>query len=134
MSDLFVDSSAFIALYNNTDVLHDKAIFHSQKIAQKNANLLTSTNVLMETATVLSMRISHQRALEFLRDVRNGSIEIIHPTVDLIVDAEEIFISQSSKNVSYSDCICFAIMRERGTKNAFSFDKDFERNGFELVQ
>jgi predicted nucleic acid-binding protein len=134
MSEIFVDSSAFIALYDKADALHHKAILLSQKSPKEDINLISSTNIIMETSTLLSMRISHQKAVDFLTDIRNGTIEIVNPDIGLITEAEEIFVNQKSKNVSYSDCICFAIMKEKGINIAFSFDKDFEKNGFRLLR
>lgn len=132
ISSVFVDSDIFIALNDCSESNHTKAEKAAQVLFDKKIRLVTATNVLLETATLLSQRISHDKAISFLRELRSSEMLIEHPKVETILHAEQIFIRQTSKNVSYSDCVSFAIMRESGINVAFSFDRDFKKNGFSL--
>lgn len=134
MDRVFVDSDSFIALNNSLDPLHKRAAKLSAMLQEKKFELATSTNVLLEATTLLSQRSSHAIAVGFLDFVRSGIIDVIHPTELLIFEAEELFRAQRSKNVSYSDCLSFAVMNDQKIRIAFSFDRDFKKNGFSLLE
>lgn len=134
IDQVFVDSNVFIALNDPTDSLHNRATKLSSYLSKKHIQFFTSTNVLLESVTLLSQRLSHQEAVDFLDSVRTGSITIIHPNESLVFEGEEIFRKQKSKNVSYADCLSFAIMQEREIRYAFSFNQDFAKNGFKLIE
>lgn len=42
----------------------------------------------------------------------------------------DVFTKYSDKVISFTDCVCFAMMHELGIYQAFSFDSDFFRAGF----
>lgn len=130
---IFIESSAFVALNDSSDILHDQADAISESLYNKQVTFLTGTNVLLEVVTLLSQRASHKEAVAFLELIRNSSTTIIHPDEELILKAEELFKQQTSKNVSYSDCVSFAMMRERHVNIVFSFDHGYKKNGFNLI-
>lgn len=134
INKIFIDSSAFIALNDPGDKLHNRASRIGISLKSKDKIYYTATNVLLEVSTLLSQKLSHREAVEFLDIVRSGYAVVIHPSEKLISEAEAIFKNQSSKNVSYSDCVSFAIMQEYHIKVTFSFDRDFKKNGFKLIE
>ena len=134
ISAVFVDSSIYFALNNLADPHFRKAHFLAKKLQEKSVRLFTATHILLEVTTLLSQRIGHEIAVKFLDDIRDGETTILHPSEYLILEGESLFKKQKSKNVSYADCMSFAIMRERNIKVAFSFDQDFKKNGYQLLQ
>ena len=134
MENIFVDADVLIGLNDNFDPLHEKAIQLSKVLYKKSVSLVTGTNILIEVVTLLSQRLGHKKAVEFLAELRSGNTKVIHPSQETVFEAEEIFKRQTSKNVSYSDCVSFAIMRDQKIRVAFSFDRDFKKNGFTLLE
>ena len=43
---------------------------------------------------------------------------------------DRIFVSYTDKVISFTDCVCFAMMQEMNVYQVFSFDADFARAGF----
>lgn len=131
--NIFVDSDALYAANDIDDPLHKKSVKILQYLFPYKPVLTLSTNIIMEVATLISQRISKYKANEVLTEFRSGVYRIIHPDEDLILTAEEIFKSIRSKNVSYSDCISFAVMENYKIDWAFSFDIHFKKQGFRRV-
>ena len=132
-SKVFIDSDAFIGLNDSSDALYKKAMLISQILLDHSAQLYTGTNVISEVTTILSQRIGHSHAVSFLKMIRTSNITILHPEPKLVMEAEDIFAQQKSKNVSYADCVSFALMKKSGIEIAFSYDRDFKKNGFKLI-
>lgn len=130
---VFIDSDAFIALNDASDNLHEKAEELSVFLVQKQTALYTSTNVVLEVATMLSQRFGHAKGVNFLKMIRGGELTVVHPTEEIILTAEEIFKKQTSKNVSYSDCVSIAVMSDLEIETVFSFDRDFKKNNLNLL-
>ncbi|PIU68771.1 hypothetical protein COS81_02740 [candidate division WWE3 bacterium CG06_land_8_20_14_3_00_42_16] len=131
--DIFIDASAFIALWNADDTNHKAAITKSQTLVQENAQVFTSNIVVCEVLTVLSLRISKQKALEFGETVFDNGLNVVLIDEDLQHDSWEIFRKIAGKNVSFFDCTAFALMQSVDVKKVFSFDQDFKKQGFYLV-
>lgn len=130
---IFADSNAFIAIRNLNHPLHRKALQTSHRLQKNKEEIITTNIVISEVLTILAMRVSKVLALEFGKEIIQ-----LRPPVVYIDDlyhqrAWEIFQKIQSKNVSFFDCTSFAVMEDLDIKKAFSFDKDFEKYGFELV-
>lgn len=67
--DVFVDTSAFYALFDQGDDFHT----HAQKIAleliNNNANLITSNYVLVETIALLQNRLNLAASRDFIEQI-----------------------------------------------------------------
>jgi len=133
MTPLFIDSSAFVALHYPKDSSHKKALIILENIAKETFTYYTSLNVILEALTVVSQRVSKEYAVLLLDELRSGKYTVIHPDEELIASAEGIFREIRSKNVSYSDCVSFAVMRRYGIQWVFSFDLHFKKQGFKRV-
>ena len=133
MKSIFIDSDVLIGLHYVHDALHKQAIELFSHVSLTDYNSYLSWNVILETLTVVSQRISKPYAIELLSEFRSGKYTVIHPNEELISSAEEIFRSIRSKNVSYSDCVSFAVMRRYGIEWTFSFDLHFKKMGFKRV-
>lgn len=125
---VFVDADAFVGLTIPTDAYHKTAVSLVKVLKDKKAQLFTSSDVLKEAATVISQKASHEAAIEFLRKITSGEVDITVIFVNEKVNQRgvEIFIQQMSKNVSVFDCTSFAVMEKYKIEHAFSFDKHFK--------
>jgi predicted nucleic acid-binding protein len=73
-------------------------------------------------------------ALLFLETIRQSPrIEKLHATADLEAKAIEILRRHQDQDFSLTDAVSFAVMKERGIRTAFAFDRHFATAGFALV-
>jgi uncharacterized protein len=134
MTPLFIDSDALYALNNSNDPSHAKAHeLVSKIIGIGKYKLFLGTNILIETITLVSQRIGKQNAINLLDAVRTNQYTVINPDDTLINSAENIFRNTLSKNVSYSDCISFSIMKSYNISWVLSFDEHFKQQGFKRI-
>lgn len=126
-SRIFVDSNFFIALFNPTDTLNQKALTISQKIKKENPQLYISNFVFLEVVTVLSQKVSRKTSVSLGNHLlRDKQLEIIHIDKQLHEMTWEIFQNIKKKNVSFVDCSILAVMKAEGIKKLLTFDqKDF---------
>ena len=126
---IFIDSNVFIALRYLDHPLHEKALKISSRISEP---LVTTNIVISETLTVLSMRVSKLLAIQFGKDLQKQDIQTVYIDHPLHEKAWEIFRKIKNKNISFFDCTSFAVMQNLKIRKAFSFDRDFQKYGYEL--
>lgn len=133
---IFVDSDAFIALIKKDDTNHKKAKAIFQKVQSLPLNFVTSNYVFSEVATILSQKIDHKTAIKFIHNMKTeDSIFVIERIKsETEEEAVQIFIEQTSKNVSYVDCTNMAFIREERLDGIFSFDDVYKKNGIKLIK
>lgn len=128
----FVDTSMFYALVDENDDFHKQAtqIWEKQKPGKN--QLLTSNYILDETFTLIRQRRGRKIVDEFRKSLLSG-IKIIRVTVADEAGAWDFFLQDWSE-LSFTDCVSFALMKRLDIKLALTFDEHFRRAGFELVK
>ena len=136
ISDILVDADVLVALAKNDDSNHKKALEISEGLQEEGAFWYFSPFTVAEAATVLSHKVSHESACDFLREIRNLDILIIYLHDRDVSLADKWFLKQKKKGTSYFDCYNMALMdRYSKTFDAiFSFDKVYKDNNFRLVE
>jgi uncharacterized protein len=131
LEDIFVDSSAWIALADRDD-LHHKAAAAVYPVILKNYKALVTSNlVIAETYIVLLKELGHRVSLEFLGRIKaSPRILKVYSNEDVETEAEPILSKYSDQDFSYTDAVSFVIMKRQGIKKAFSFDMHFVIAGF----
>ncbi len=124
---IFIDSSAFISIWDKDDSNHRAAIKISQELQAKKATILTSNIVVGEVLTVLSMKLGITIANECGEYLQR--LNTIFVNENLHQKAWEAFQKRTSKNLSFFDYTSFVIIKEFKIDKAFSFDKDFKKLG-----
>lgn len=127
---LFVDTSYIYAVMNSSDSNHHKANDIENRGLDDSDIIYIGTNIISEIITIVSQRMGKSIAKELLGEIRSGSYCIVHVDEQLTEKAEHIFSSIESKNVSYADCVSFAIMNEFNLEWVLGFDKHFSNQGF----
>lgn len=132
---IFVDSDAFVAFLKADDNNHFKAEKYFNELKAKNALFMTSNYVFAEVVTVLSQRIAHSVAVDFIQNIRSfeNAMTIRWITEEIEGAAINIFIGQKSKNVSFVDCTNMALMEHFHMDAIFSFDEIYKKNGFKMI-
>lgn len=131
-SRLFVDTGAWVALFNSRDREHDRASRYWSRVRDERRLLLTTDYVLDETYTLIRRsRAGLQGAKEFHEVVTASRVlEIAEIDADLRDRAWDLFTRYDDKILSFTDCTSFALLHERGLQEAFAFDSDFAKVGF----
>ncbi len=135
--NILVDADGFVAIVKEDDANHEKARQYYSRIDTLPVNLITTNYVIAEAITVISQRVSHEVAVDFIATVT------AEPSPITILDIDNTFVrkkaiplfkSQKSKNVSFVDCINMAVLREHDCLCIFSFDAAYKTNGFMLIE
>lgn len=131
----FIDTGAFLARYLPGDQYHKLATPLWNKIRTTRERCLTSNFVLDETFTLLARRASYSFAAEKARLIyASRSLEILRPDALAELAALDWFEKFADQEVSFTDCVSFALMRAARLQTAFTFDAHFERAGFQKWQ
>lgn len=130
---IFIDTSAFVGIYNTDDAHAKNAALINKKIQQRNINLLTTNYVVAEALTVISQRAGKPQARSFGDYIFSGRLPILQIDEDLQQQSYDYFKTVKQKDVSYVDCTCFVVCKQLGIKQVFSFDNHFEKHGLKLL-
>lgn len=135
MKTLFVDTSAWAALYNPKDHYHEKA---KDLLTTRSASvdLVTTDFIIDETLTLLLVRIGYPVAVacgKALFDQKVAKIASAEP--DTLRSTWEIFKKfNRDKKWSFTDCLSYVVMKQWGIDTVFTFDRvDFGQMGVRVV-
>ncbi|KUK79431.1 MAG: putative ribonuclease VapC [Microgenomates bacterium 39_7] len=132
---VFIDSDAFLALLNQSDNLHSRAVKLLSKLKNiDDVTYITSWDVIDEVSTKASYRLTKKQAIAFLSYVREVATIIVYPDPSLSKKAQELFTKVTSKKVSMTDCMSMIIVQEMKLDVFFSFDKHFSQQGYTLLE
>lgn len=129
---VFVDTSAIVARLSVTDESHSAAREAFSRLAEREAQLLTTNYVLLESSVVLARRLGLVAARTlYERIVPLLSVLWVDPEVHR--EAVAAWLAAGRRRVSLVDWVSFTIMRKQRIQSAFAFDPDFAAQGFDLV-
>jgi len=126
--DIFIDTSAFIALRVQDDSCHKKATGFLE-IIQKQKLMLHTTNFIVDEVYTYFCR-THDIAIEMAELIRSNPLITLHR-----VDAEQeeqawtILKNYADKGFSYTDATSFSVMESLEIKTVFTFDDHFRQYG-----
>ncbi|MBN1671528.1 MAG: PIN domain-containing protein [Kiritimatiellae bacterium] len=128
----FVDTSALLAVLDRDDDNHAKAKRGWQRLLAAKEPLVTTSYVLVETFAILQHRIG----LAAARTLNDDIYPIL--TVDWIGQTLHekgagSVLASGRRKLSLVDCVSFDVMRQRGLRRVFAFDKHFSEQGFASV-
>ncbi len=131
---VYVDTSALIALAHKRDFLHEKAVFVYKDLLEQNTRFLTTSAVLLEVGNSFS-RVSHKvYATSLFHLVQNS------PAWDNILINEEwfakglnLFNKRLDKDWSLTDCIGIAVAESHSINKVFTSDHHFQQASFEIL-
>ena len=130
---LFVDTGAWFALADKSDQYHNQAIeIYSDLL--RNYRLLTTNLVIAESYTLMRYALGHQAAIHFVDNIES-SPRVIKIYSDSIQEEQaiEVLRQYHDQDFSYTDAASFAVMKQYGAVEAFSFDRHFVTAGFTLI-
>lgn len=124
---IFVDSSAWFAVYSRRDSNHGRAKQFLRAIREE---LVTSDYVVDETLTLLRMRGENRHAIAFGKHlIEDSAAQIIAIDDADFRAAWTMFRAYDDKEWSFTDCSSFVLMERLGITRAFAFDDHFRQLG-----
>lgn len=127
---IFADTSALVSLYSKTDPNHKKAVQIIQ--LHQETQFIISKYIFAEVVTILSQRDGKKQSIIAGNLLKKAYAWI--NTEDIEDLAWEIFKKQKSKNISFTDCTCFALYQQKTFDKAFAFDSDFQKNEVPILK
>lgn len=131
-SPIFVDSSMFKALVDEKDEFHQKAVFLWVKFKKEKVQFVTSNYILDETFTLIRKRRGRIIVDNFRKSLAGDfDVKIFRVITDDEAAAWDWFLNDWS-NLSFTDCVSFALMKRLRLIRVATFDEHFKRAGFEI--
>jgi predicted nucleic acid-binding protein len=135
---VFVDTSAWYALLDQGDGMHERA---SQVLQAEPEHILTD-HVLVETWFLASSRLGLAVADRFLEEIINGAAAVEVVGMRDIERALGVRRRFSDQAFSLVDCTSFVVMERMRLRRVAAFDNDFAiyryghdgRQAFEIVR
>ncbi len=130
--EIFVDTSALIALIVANDRAHPSAAAQWVHLQHSGAVLISTNYVLLEAASLLQRRIGVPAVISLQSDY----VPLL--TVHWVDEpqhraAMSALLVANRRDLSLVDCVSFEVMRDHGIRQAFTFDSDFTGAGFDVI-
>lgn len=128
---IFIDSSAFLALEDESDEHHEEAMrFRDQELLPGNYQLITTSYILDETLTLIRNRLGIPASIDFSKKIRKSRIVMVLAVSKEVEEkALDLFEKYDDKSFSFTDCISFVVMQDLRIQEAFAFDDHFVQMG-----
>ena len=130
--NVFVDTSAFLAVLAADDAHHAQARKVWQDLVIQGETLVCSNYVLVESFALAQNRLGMAAVSAFQNDV----LPMMNVEwVDKVTHRAGVsaLITAGRRSFSLVDCTSFEIMRHLGIQRAFAFDRHFSDQGFECL-
>ena len=127
MSAAFADTSFYLALLDERDPLHGRAVAESKA----NRALITTEFIILELGNACGRAEDHADFLAVVAGMRASPRTSIIPLDSrLLQRGLDLLARRADKNWSLTDCISFVVMEEEGIQEALTTDRHFEQAGF----
>jgi len=130
--DVYVDTSAFLAVLDADDKNHEQAKKVWKELLTSEVSLICSSYVLVETYALVQNRLGIEATRVFHEDIYHLlQIEWVEKSLHMY-GINSVLIA-NRRSLSLVDCVSFVIMRKMGIKKVFTFDTHFVEQGFECI-
>lgn len=128
---VFIDTSFFKAILDEKDEFYNKAVKIWEKLKEENAELTTSNFIMDEVFTLIRKRRGIKKLAEFRQFLIDNATGIKIFRVTAADEAEAWnWMLKDWADLSFTDCVSFAVMKRMEIDRAATFDTHFERAGF----
>jgi len=128
---IFVDTGAFLAFYYVRDQYHSPAVHLWTALKPP---VITSNHVVDEFATALGRRAGYRFAADRVADMyASPVIDVLQSAREDEIEALRWMRKYADQDISFTDCVSFALMRRHRIRAAFTFDRRFKLAGFEVI-
>ena len=121
---VLADSGPLLALFNAADRWH--APVRAWLAAHPEARLISTWPVLTEVCALLARRIHNEAALDFLRWVQRGALQVDEPHAGTVADVLAISERFASLPFDLADASVAEAAARRRIRHVLSIDADFD--------
>ena len=129
MTEFLADTFYWLAILNPDDA-------HADIVAGAtfDGDLILTDAIRLEVMDALSDRRNRPRPSNSGRRRSTSEHIIVIPTTEpLLARAAELFRRRPDKDWSFTDCLSFVVMADRGIRTALTGDHHFEQAGFGIA-
>lgn len=131
---IFVDSFAWIAVINKSDNYHEISLRILEELLNKQAKLITTNYVVVETINALSKVEFRKTVINFIDKLgKSPSVQIVKITDEIYNNAWTLYQQRMDKGWGITDCTSFEVMQMFNIRKALTGDKHFEQAGYSLI-
>jgi predicted nucleic acid-binding protein len=127
----FVDTSALLAFLDRDAARHEEVVASSIELFRERL-AVTHNYVVIETEALAHRRLGAHVARSLLEDVV-PVLEVLWVDTALHQAAVTAHLRSLRRRSTLVDHVSFELMRRRGISSALALDRDFVREGFELI-
>jgi predicted nucleic acid-binding protein len=129
---IYVDTSAFFALVNSDDQNHSVAEKTWTELLQNRETLICNNYILVESTALIQNRLGLE-ALKIWHEDIVPVLQVEWLDESLHNSIMQMVLSSDKRTISFIDRSSFDSMRRNNTSTAFTFDKHFRDQGFEII-
>ena len=130
MKVAFADTFYFLALLNERDAAHERAI----DARAPDQTFVTTEFVLLELADALSKPPLREEFKAISALVQNtASFTLVPASSELLHRGMAFYNNRPDKEWQLTDCISFVVMQDEGLADALTGDRHFEQAGFKAL-
>ena len=131
---VFVDTSAWLALINKSDVFHVKAKNIRDILLRDNIQFVVTDYVVVEVANSLSKIPWRSSAIQLINSIQlSENIRVVEINKEIYNEAWGLFSNRTDKEWGLTDCASFVVMKRYAITVAFTNDHHFEQMGFNIL-
>lgn len=133
-AELFVDTSAWYAIADAGHPDHPVLAAALRGAVGEGRRIVTTNLVVAETHVLLLRRVGRRPALRFVEEVRREPMVVERGTGEVEERAVEHWLRRfQDQPFSFTDAVSFAVMEQRGIREALALDRHFTVAGFDRV-
>jgi predicted nucleic acid-binding protein len=126
----FADTFYFLALLNERDAAHERAI----DARAPDQTFVTTEFVLLELADALSKPPLREEFKVISALVQNtASFTLVPASSELLARGIAFYNNRPDKEWQLTDCISFVVMKDQEVADALTGDRHFEQAGFKAL-
>ena len=131
-AEFFVDTSAWYPLVVAKHPDHARLASALRALIRNHRRLVTTNLVVAETHALLLRRIGRATALTFIQTVGDPPNVVVRSSRELEAAAARDWLGRyDEQDFSFADAVSFAVMTERGIREALTPDHHFVVAGFQ---
>ena len=132
MTGVFADTSALFALLDGKDVNHARAKRAFANLRTRQAALVSTSFVLVETYALVGRRLGLDAVRSFREDLA-PLLDVVWVDEGLYNAGLDLLLDRRKRLLSLVDAVSFVAMREADISEVFAFDPHFAQEGFSCV-
>lgn len=134
MTQVFVDTSALIALGNTRDAFHHAACQMNTELQRQPCHVVTTIAVLFEFANAFSAPQSRRTAIALIEAIRESERwTCVRLDDEIFQKAFERFKLVQDKAWGLVDCLSIIVAEDAHIMEIFTTDHHFEQAGFRIL-